>query len=153
MFIDRAKIQVIAGDGGNGCLAFRREKFVPKGGPSGGDGGKGGDVYIECTDRVNTLLHFQYRRIFKGQRGRHGEGDNRHGKDGEDVIIPVPPGTQVYREQPCLELLHDFARSGEQILVAKGGGEDGETPGLPLRQIRRPGVPIRVKRVKSSSFR
>ena len=120
MFIDRAKIRVIAGDGGNGCLAFRREKFVPRGGPSGGDGGKGGDIYLECTDRVNTLLHFQYKRIFKAQRGRHGEGDNRHGKNGEDVIIPVPPGTQVYLE-PGSGLLHDFARSGERILVAKGG--------------------------------
>ena len=120
MFIDRAKIQVLAGNGGNGCLAFRREKFVPRGGPSGGDGGKGGDIYIECTSRVNTLLHFQYKRIFKAQRGRHGEGDNRHGKNGEDVFIPVPPGTQVYRE-PESELLHDFARDGEQILVAKGG--------------------------------
>jgi GTP-binding protein len=120
LFIDRAKIQVIAGDGGNGCLAFRREKFVPRGGPSGGDGGKGGDVYIECTDRVNTLLHFQYKRIFKGQRGRHGEGDNRHGKDGEDIIVQVPPGTQVYRE-PGFELLYDFGIIGERILIAKGG--------------------------------
>jgi GTP-binding protein len=120
LFIDRAKIQVIAGDGGNGCLAFRREKFVPKGGPSGGDGGKGGDVYIECSDRVNTLLHFQYKRIFKGQRGRHGEGDRRHGRDGSDVIILVPPGTQAFRE-PGHELIHDFARPGEIAKVAAGG--------------------------------
>lgn len=120
MFIDRAKIEVIAGDGGNGCLAFRREKFVPKGGPSGGDGGKGGDVYIECSDRVNTLLHFQYKRIFKAQRGRHGEGDKRHGKDGEDVTILVPPGTQVFKE-PEHELIHDFAKIGERLNVAAGG--------------------------------
>jgi GTP-binding protein len=120
LFIDRAKIQVIAGDGGNGCLAFRREKFVPKGGPSGGDGGKGGDVYIECSDRVNTLLHFQYKRIFKAQRGRHGEGDKRHGKDGTDVIILVPPGTQVFRE-PDHELLYDFVHPGELEKVAAGG--------------------------------
>lgn len=120
MFIDRAKIQVTAGDGGNGCLAFRREKFVPKGGPSGGDGGKGGDVFIECSDRVNTLLHFQYKRIFKAQRGRHGEGDKRHGKDGEDVTILVPPGTQVFRE-PEHELLHDFAVVGERVKAAAGG--------------------------------
>jgi GTPase len=120
LFIDRAKIEVKAGDGGNGCLAFRREKFVPKGGPSGGDGGKGGDVYIECSDRVNTLLHFQYKRIFKAQRGRHGEGDKRHGKDGEDVTILVPPGTQVFRE-PEHELVHDFARTGERIRIAAGG--------------------------------
>jgi GTPase len=120
LFIDRARIRVIAGGGGNGCLAFRREKFVPKGGPSGGDGGKGGDVYIECSDRVNTLLHFQYKRIFKAQRGRHGEGDNRHGKDGHDVTILVPPGTQVFRE-PEHEFLHDFARCGEGLKVAAGG--------------------------------
>jgi len=120
LFIDRAKIEVIAGSGGNGCLAFRREKFEPRGGPSGGDGGKGGDVYIECSDRVNTLLHFQYKRIFKAQRGRHGEGDKRHGKDGKDIVIPVPPGTQVFNE-PAHELIHDFAHTGEQILVAAGG--------------------------------
>jgi GTPase len=120
LFIDRAKIQVIAGGGGNGCLAFRREKSVPRGGPSGGDGGKGGDVYIECSDRVNTLLHFQYKRIFKAQRGRHGEGDKRHGKDGQDVTILVPPGTQMFRE-PEHELLHDFAEPGQRICVAMGG--------------------------------
>jgi len=111
---------VIAGSGGNGCLAFRREKFVPKGGPSGGDGGKGGDIYIESSERVNTLLHFQYKRIFKAQRGRHGEGDKRHGKDGLDVTILVPPGTQVYRE-PEHELIHDFTRPGERIRIAAGG--------------------------------
>jgi len=120
LFIDRAKIRVIAGDGGNGCLAFRREKSVPRGGPSGGDGGKGGDVYLECSDRVNTLLLFQYKRIFKAQRGRHGEGDKRHGRDGEDVTILVPPGTQVFRE-PEHMLIHDFAAPGERIRVAAGG--------------------------------
>lgn len=93
---------------------------MPKGGPSGGDGGKGGDVYIECSDRVNTLLHFQYKRIFKAQRGRHGEGDKRHGKDGTDITILVPPGTQVFKE-PEHELLHDFARTGERMRIAVGG--------------------------------
>lgn len=111
---------MIAGKGGNGCLAFRREKFVPRGGPSGGDGGKGGDVYIECSERVNTLLHFQYKRIFKAQRGRHGEGDNRHGKDGSDVTILVPPGTQVFKEPEHL-LVHDFSRPGERLKIAAGG--------------------------------
>ncbi len=120
MFIDRARIRVVAGGGGNGCLAFRREKFVPRGGPSGGDGGNGGDVFLECSDRVNTLLHFQYKRVFKAQRGRHGEGDQRHGRDGEDVVILVPPGTQVYREPEHL-LVRDFARCGERLLVASGG--------------------------------
>src|SRR5512141_2331356 len=98
MFIDRARIKLVAGDGGNGCLAFRREKFIPRGGPSGGDGGRGGDVYLECSDRVNTLLHFQYQRVFKAGRGGHGEGSRCHGRDGEDVVVLVPPGTQVYRE-------------------------------------------------------
>jgi len=120
LFIDRAKIQIIAGDGGNGCMAFRREKYVPKGGPSGGDGGRGGDVYIECSDRVNTLLHFQYKRVYRAQRGRHGEGSNRHGADGEDVTILVPPGTQVFRE-PEHELIHDFSAAGEKLKAAAGG--------------------------------
>lgn len=120
MFIDWAKIRIRAGDGGNGCVAFRREKFVPRGGPSGGDGGKGGDVYIECSDRVNTLLEFRYKRVFKAQRGRHGEGSRRHGKDGSDVTIRVPPGTQVFRE-PEHALVKDFARPGERIRAASGG--------------------------------
>jgi GTPase len=120
MFFDRAKITVCAGSGGNGCMAFRREKFVPRGGPSGGDGGKGGDVYLECSDRVNTLLHFQYKRIFKAGRGGHGEGSGRHGKDGADITIQVPPGTQVFQE-PGRILLKDFAHPGELSLVARGG--------------------------------
>jgi GTP-binding protein len=121
MFIDRARIKVIAGNGGDGCLAFRREKFVPKGGPSGGDGGKGGDVVLECSDRVNTLLQFQYKRIFKAQRGGHGEGARRHGRDGHDQVILVPPGTQVFQE-PEQILIHDFAHPGERLRVAVGGG-------------------------------
>lgn len=120
MFIDRARIHVVAGNGGDGCVAFRREKFVPRGGPSGGDGGDGGSVYIECSDRVNTLLHFQYKRLFKAQRGRHGEGSQRHGKNGTDVIVLVPPGTQVFRE-PEQVLVHDFAVAGEQLKIAAGG--------------------------------
>jgi GTP-binding protein len=120
MFIDEARIRVIAGKGGNGCVAFRREKFVPRGGPSGGDGGRGGDIYIECSDRVNTLLHFQYRRIFKAGRGAHGEGARRHGRDGEDLVIPVPPGTQVFSE-PGHGMIHDFAVPGQRILAARGG--------------------------------
>ncbi|PYV08311.1 MAG: GTPase ObgE, partial [Acidobacteria bacterium] len=120
MFIDSARIKVIAGSGGNGCLAFRREKFVPRGGPSGGDGGKGGDVYLECSDRVNTLLHLQYKRVFEAARGRHGEGSRRHGRDGEDVTILVPPGTQVYRE-PEHALLCDFTKTSERLCVGAGG--------------------------------
>jgi GTPase len=120
MFIDQAKIRVVAGDGGNGCMAFRREKFVPRGGPSGGDGGDGGDVYLECSETVNTLLHFRYKRVFKAQRGQHGMGDQRHGRDGLDTSVLVPPGTEVMKE-PEHVLLHDFATPGERILIAHGG--------------------------------
>jgi GTP-binding protein len=120
MLVDQAKIKVIAGNGGNGCVAFRREKFVPRGGPSGGDGGKGGDVYLECSDRVNTLVEFRFKRIFKGQRGRHGEGSQRHGRDGNDITILVPPGTEVFRE-PGREFLHDLAIPGERLRIAAGG--------------------------------
>ena len=142
MFIDRARIRVIAGDGGNGCLAFRRETFIPRGGPSGGDGGDGGNVFIECSDRVNTLLHFQYKRVFKAQRGRHGEGSQRRGRNGEDVVILVPPGTQVYREPERL-LVHDFARCGERLLVASGGRGRG------TRALRPP--PTRPRRADPGS--
>jgi GTP-binding protein len=120
MFIDRAKISVYAGRGGDGCVAFRREKYVPRGGPSGGDGGKGGDVFIECSDRVGTLLHFRYKRVYKAERGRHGEGNCRHGRDGSDITILVPPGTQVYKEPEHL-LVRDFAEPGERLCVAAGG--------------------------------
>lgn len=111
---------MVSGAGGDGCVAFRREKFVPKGGPSGGDGGDGGNVYMECSDRVNTLLHFQYKRIFKAQRGRHGEGSQRHGRNGSDITILVPPGTQVFRE-PERIMIHDFASAGERLVLARGG--------------------------------
>ncbi len=120
MFIDRASISVKAGDGGNGCVAFRREKFVPRGGPSGGDGGRGGDVFLECSDRVNTLLHFRYKRRFAAGRGGHGEGDRRHGKRGEDITILIPPGTQVFT-QPEQILLKDFDTVGERLRIALGG--------------------------------
>src|SRR5215510_16412984 len=96
MFIDEVRIYVKAGDGGNGCLAFRREKYVPRGGPSGGDGGRGGDVYLVANEHVTTLLHLRYNPEHKGERGRHGEGSNRSGKDGADAIVKVPVGTQVF---------------------------------------------------------
>ena len=96
MFIDEAEIRVVGGGGGNGCVAFRREKFVPRGGPSGGDGGKGGSVSLESSGHLNTLLKFRYQREFVATRGRHGEGSNRHGEDGEDLVITVPVGTLVF---------------------------------------------------------
>jgi GTP-binding protein len=120
MFIDRAKIQVKAGHGGGGVTAFRREKFIPRGGPSGGDGGRGGDVWLEADEGLNTLLHLRYNPEHKAERGRHGEGSNRHGKDGEDVTVKVPVGTQVYDTQTD-ELIFDFTKGGQRFMAAKGG--------------------------------
>jgi len=120
MFIDRAKIKVKAGDGGNGVTAFRREKFVPRGGPSGGDGGRGGSVWLESDEGLNTLLHLRYNPEHKAERGRHGEGSNRHGKDGEDVTVRVPVGTQVF-EAGSSELLFDFTEPEQRYMAAKGG--------------------------------
>ena len=120
MFIDRVKIRIKAGDGGDGVTAFRREKFVPRGGPSGGDGGKGGDILMESDEGYNTLLHLRYNPEHKADRGRHGEGSNRHGKDGENIIVKVPIGTQVF-DAETEELLFDFTETGQHFLAAKGG--------------------------------
>jgi len=120
MFLDRVKIHVKAGDGGNGVTAFRREKFVPRGGPSGGDGGVGGSVFIEADEGLNTLLHLRYNPEHKAERGRHGEGSNRFGKDGEHVTVRVPVGTQVF-DADSGDLLFDFVEAGQNYLVAKGG--------------------------------
>lgn len=120
MFLDRVKIRVKAGNGGNGVTAFRREKFVPRGGPSGGDGGIGGSVWLESTEGLNTLLHLRYNPEHKGERGRHGEGSNRSGKDGEDAVVQVPVGTQVL-DAETNELLFDFTEPAQRFLAAKGG--------------------------------
>jgi GTPase len=120
LFIDEAKIRVAGGAGGNGCVAFRREKFVPRGGPSGGDGGHGGSVYLESSEHLNTLLKFRYNREFVAERGRHGEGSDRHGRSGEDLIIQVPVGTVAYDEKTGEELW-DFAALKQRLMAAKGG--------------------------------
>jgi GTPase len=120
MFIDEATIRVKAGDGGNGCVAFRREKFVPRGGPSGGDGGKGGDVIMESSERHNTLVHFRFNPEYKAQRGRHGEGSNKTGREGEDITLKVPVGTLVFDSETGKKV-HDFARADERIVIAHGG--------------------------------
>src|SRR5437660_154142 len=120
MFIDEARIRVKAGDGGNGCMAFRREKFVPRGGPSGGDGGHGGDVVMESSERHNTLVHFRFNPEYKAERGRHGEGSNRSGKEGHDVVLKVPVGTILY-DADTGERLYDFSRPDERIVIARGG--------------------------------
>src|SRR6202522_1667759 len=120
MFIDEARIRIKAGDGGNGCMAFRREKFVPKGGPSGGDGGHGGDVLMSSSLSHNTLVHFRFNPEHKAQRGGHGLGSNCSGQAGEHTTLKVPVGTLLYDDQTG-ELVHDFAHPNETIVIAKGG--------------------------------
>lgn len=120
MFIDEAKITVKAGDGGNGCMAFRREKFVPRGGPSGGDGGKGGDVVMESSERHNTLVHFRFNPEHQAERGRHGEGSNKSGREGHDVLLKVPVGTIVYDDETG-EKAFEFTEPDQRFVIARGG--------------------------------
>jgi len=120
MLVDEVRITIKAGDGGNGCLAFRREKYVPRGGPSGGDGGRGGGVTMVATIHRNTLLHFRFNPEYAAQRGRHGEGSNRTGHEGAGVTLQVPVGTTVYDDETG-EKLYDFASDGETWIAAKGG--------------------------------
>lgn len=120
MFIDRAKIRIQGGHGGNGVTAFRREKFVPRGGPSGGDGGRGGDVWIVADGSLNTLLHLRFNPLHIAGRGLHGEGSNRSGKEGGDAIVRVPVGTQVF-DPNTNELLFDCDEDGRRWLAARGG--------------------------------
>ncbi|MGI8668264.1 MAG: GTPase ObgE [Aridibacter sp.] len=120
MFIDRVKIRITSGHGGNGVTAFRREKFVARGGPSGGDGGKGGDVWLEADENLNTLLHLRYNPEHKAERGKHGEGSRKYGKDGEDITIKVPIGTEVF-DAETNDLVVDFTDHEQRFLAAKGG--------------------------------
>ena len=118
-FIDEVKIFVKSGDGGKGCVSFRREKFVPKGGPDGGDGGKGGDIILEASTRLSTLLDLQYQQHYLAKRGGHGKGKNQQGKDAPDLIITVPVGTLIKDEYNTV--IKDLASEGERVTVAKGG--------------------------------
>jgi len=120
MFIDRAKIYVKGGDGGNGMIAFRREKYVPMGGPSGGDGGRGGHVVFVADDNLSTLMDFRYHRHFKAERGVHGLGKNMHGAAGEDMLVKVPVGTVVWDDDTG-EVIADLAENGQETVVARGG--------------------------------
>jgi GTPase len=119
-FLDEAKIYVKAGDGGQGCIAFRREKFIPEGGPDGGDGGRGGDVIVETDAALNTLIDFRYRQHFKAERGQHGMGSDRTGRSGKTLVIKVPVGTQILADDKET-LLFDLDRPNQTILLAKGG--------------------------------
>jgi GTP-binding protein len=119
-FVDEVRTRVVAGNGGQGCVSFRREKYVPKGGPDGGDGGKGGDVVLEVSERKRTLLDFRYRHEFKASSGEHGKGNNRHGKSGRDLILEVAPGTLV-KDPVTGEILADLVEPGQRWVAAKGG--------------------------------
>ena len=119
-FLDEAKVYIRSGDGGNGCVAFRREKFIEFGGPSGGNGGRGGDVVIEAVDGLNTLIDYRYQQHFKAERGVNGMGKDRHGANGKAIVLKVPVGTQVFDEDKQT-LLHDFTTLGEKFVLAQGG--------------------------------
>jgi GTP-binding protein len=119
-FLDEAKVYVRSGDGGNGCVAFRREKFIEFGGPSGGNGGRGGDVVVECVDGLNTLIDYRYQQHFKAQRGHNGMGKDRSGANGDNVVLKVPAGTQIF-EDDGETLIGDFTRVGERMVLARGG--------------------------------
>lgn len=123
MFVDEVDIHVLAGSGGAGALSFRREKFIPRGGPDGGDGGAGGSIYIVATPTKNTLVDFRFHPEFKAKRGGHGEGSNRTGQTSSDLEIGVPPGTLIFEKDPAggLTLIADLAEEGQRVMVAKGG--------------------------------
>ena len=119
-FLDEAKVYVRSGDGGNGCVSFRREKFVEFGGPDGGAGGRGGDVIVECVANLNTLLDYRYKQHFKAKKGGHGMGQNRSGAKGADVVLKVPPGTQILDED-AESLIADLVNPGDRIVLLHGG--------------------------------
>lgn len=151
-FIDEAEIYVKAGDGGNGAVSFRREKFIPKGGPDGGDGGKGGDVIFKATTSLNTLLDFKYKRKYIAENGKNGSGNNRTGRCGKDLIIPVPVGTTII-DLETNQVIADLVNDGQEFIVAKGGfgGRGNAHFATPVRQTPRfaeKGIPGEEKKIK-----
>ncbi|AIE60889.1 GTPase ObgE [Bacillus methanolicus] len=151
MFVDQVKIYVKGGDGGNGMVAFRREKYVPKGGPAGGDGGKGADVVFEVDEGLRTLIDFRYQRHFKAPRGEHGMSKNQHGKNAKDMIVKVPPGT-VVTDVKTGEVIADLTEHGQRAVIAKGGrGGRGNTrfatPANPAPELSENGEPGQEREV------
>nr|WGD62043.1 GTPase ObgE [Bacillus subtilis] len=145
MFVDQVKVYVKGGDGGNGMVAFRREKYVPKGGPAGGDGGKGGDVVFEVDEGLRTLMDFRYKKHFKANRGEHGMSKNQHGRNADDMVIKVPPGT-VVTDDDTKQVIADLTEHGQRAVIARGGrGGRGNsrfaTPANPAPQLSENGEP------------
>lgn len=145
MFVDQVKVYVKGGDGGNGMVAFRREKYVPKGGPAGGDGGKGGDVVFEVDEGLRTLMDFRYKKHFKAIRGEHGMSKNQHGRNADDMVIKVPPGT-VVTDDDTKQVIADLTEHGQRAVIARGGrGGRGNsrfaTPANPAPQLSENGEP------------
>ena len=138
MFVDEAQICVKAGDGGNGCVSLRREKFIPKGGPDGGDGGKGGDVYFHAVENIDTLTDFSGRHHWQAGKGQPGSGNNKHGANGDDLIIKVPPGTLIYDTDLAL-MLKDMNEVGLMVCVCRGGrgGKGNKAFATPTNQTPR----------------
>lgn len=147
-FIDETLITVRSGHGGSGCVSFRRERFVPRGGPDGGDGGKGGDVILETTSRKRTLYHFQFKRDFKARNGQNGQGKQKTGRNADDIIIEIPPGTLV-TDAETGKIVKDFVHPDESLIVAKGGRGGRGTDGLSLQQTAPPGLPSPGNQVRN----
>lgn len=148
MFVDRVTIRVYGGPGGAGAEAFRRETFVPRGGPSGGDGGKGGDVRLRVDSQLDTLLDYRYQEHHRAERGQHGQGKNRTGRSGEDLVLRVPPGTLVLVADTG-EVLGELLEEGEELVVARGGGAAAATPRSPRPPTGHRGNGSRASRARS----
>ena len=151
-FLDEVVIKVKSGDGGNGCISFRREKYIPKGGPDGGDGGKGGDIIVKANSGIYSLAHFAFKKFFEAKRGAHGRGKNCSGKDGKSLILEVPVGT-VIKDEDTGEIIADLTQDGQQIVVAKGGkGGRGNqhfaTATYRTPRIAEPGKPGQERRIR-----
>jgi GTPase len=149
-FLDLAKVQIRSGAGGAGCASFRREKFIEFGGPDGGDGGRGGDVWAECVPALNTLIDFRYRQHFFAQNGRPGMGRQRTGKDGEDVVLRVPAGTEILEEDQET-VVADLTEPGQRVLLARGGNGGWGNARFKTSTNQAPRAPIRGRRGSSAT--
>ena len=148
-FLDEAKVYVRSGDGGSGCVSFRREKFIEFGGPNGGDGGKGGDVVVQAVGELNTLIDYRYQQHFKAKNGRGGMGKDRHGASGDDIVLAVPAGAQIYAEDGET-LLADLTDVGQRVVLARGGNGGFGNAHFKSSTNRAPRRPIPASPARSS---